>query len=66
VLWNQGVQTVREFLANWPDTIVKNKKDRTYLLIDVAIPSEKNVIQKRTEKKLKYKILSKKFSECAK
>jgi hypothetical protein len=40
-------------LANRPDIIVKNKKDKTYLLIDVAIPSDKNVIQKEAEKKLK-------------
>jgi hypothetical protein len=43
-------------LTNRPDIIVKNKKDKTCLLIDVAIPSDKNVIQKEAEKKLKYKI----------
>jgi hypothetical protein len=46
VLWNQGIQTDREVMANMPDIIVKNKKDKTCLLIDVAIPSDKNVIQK--------------------
>jgi hypothetical protein len=45
-------------LANRPDIIVKSKKDKTCLLIDVAIPSDKNVIQKEAEKKLKYKNLS--------
>jgi 3-deoxy-D-manno-octulosonic acid (KDO) 8-phosphate synthase len=44
-------------LANRPDIIIKNK-DKTCLLIDVAIPSDKNVIQKEVEKKLKYKNLS--------
>jgi hypothetical protein len=58
VLWNQGIQTDRKVLANRPDIIIKNKKDKTCLLIDVAIPSDKNVIQKRAEKKLKYKNLS--------
>jgi hypothetical protein len=43
---------------NRPDIIIKNKKDKTCLLIDVAIPSDKNVIQKEAEKKLKYKNLS--------
>jgi phage pi2 protein 07 len=42
-------------LVNRPDIIVKNKKDKTCLLIDVAIPSDKNVIQKEAEKELKYK-----------
>jgi hypothetical protein len=53
VLWNQGIQTDREVLSN--KTIIKNKKGKTCLLIDVAIPSDKNVIQKEAEKKLKYK-----------
>jgi hypothetical protein len=56
VLWNQGVQTDREVLTNRPDILVKNK-DRTCVLIVVAIPSNKNVIQKKAEKKLKYKNL---------
>jgi hypothetical protein len=37
-------------LANRPDIIIKNKKDKTCLLIDVAIPSDKNGIQKEAEK----------------
>jgi hypothetical protein len=28
VLWNQGIQTDREILANRPDIIIKNKKDK--------------------------------------
>jgi hypothetical protein len=58
VLWNQGAQTDREVLANRPDIIIKNKKDKICLLMDVAIPSDRNVIQKVSEKKLKYKNLS--------
>jgi hypothetical protein len=58
VLWNQGVQTGREVVANRPDIIVKNKKNKTCLLIDVAMPSDRNVIQKKVEQKLKYKNLS--------
>jgi hypothetical protein len=57
VLWNQGVQTDTEVLANRSDIIIKNKEDEICLLIDVAIPSDRNVIQE-PEKKLKYKNLS--------
>jgi hypothetical protein len=57
IIWNQGIQTDREVLANRPDVIIKNKKDKTCLLIDVAIPSDKNLIQKEAEKKLQYKNL---------
>jgi hypothetical protein len=45
-------------LANRPDIIIQNKKGKTFLLIDIAITSDKNVIQKEAEKKLKYKNLS--------
>jgi hypothetical protein len=55
ILWNQGVQTDAEGLANRPDIIIKTKSDKICLLIDVALPSDRNVIQKEAEKKLKYK-----------
>lgn len=58
VLWNQGVQTDREVLANRPDIIIKNKQKKTCILIDVSVPSDRNVVQKEAEKKLKYKNLS--------
>jgi hypothetical protein len=58
VLWNQGVQTDREVLENTPNIIIKNMKDKICLLIDVAIPSDRNVIQKESKKKLKYQNLS--------
>ena len=35
--------------------IFKNKKVKTCTLIDVAIPADRNVVQKEAEKKLKYK-----------
>jgi hypothetical protein len=34
VLWNQGIQTDREVVANRPDIIIKNKKDRTCMATD--------------------------------
>ena len=57
VLWNQAVHTDREVTANRPDIIIKNKKEKTCTLIDVAIPINRNVVQKEAEKKLKYKSL---------
>jgi hypothetical protein len=55
VLWNQAVHTDREDTANRPDIIIKNKKEKTCTLIDVAISADRNVVQKEAEKKLKYK-----------
>jgi hypothetical protein len=58
VLWNQAVHTDREVTANKPDIIIKNSKEKTCTLIDVALPADRNVVQKESEKKVKYKSLS--------
>jgi len=55
VLWNQAVHTDREVTDNMPDIIIKNKKEKTCILIDVAVPADRNVVQKDAEKQLKYK-----------
>jgi hypothetical protein len=57
VLWNQGVHTGREVIANKPDIIHKNKKEKTCVLIDVAIQVDRNFTRKEAEQKLKYKSL---------
>jgi hypothetical protein len=57
VLWNQAVHTDREVTANRPDIVIKNNKEKTCTLIDVAIPTKRNFVQKEAEKKLKYKSL---------
>jgi len=43
--------------ANRSDIVIKNKKEKTCTLIDVAIPADRNVVQKEAEKKLKYRSL---------
>jgi hypothetical protein len=53
LLWNQGVHTDREVTANRPDIIIKNKKEKTCVLIEVVIPVDRNVTQKEAENKLK-------------
>ena len=50
VLWNQAVHTDREVTANRADIIIKNKKGKTCTLINVAIPADRNVVQKEAEK----------------
>ena len=59
VLWNQAVHTERGVTASRSDIIIKNTKEKTCILIDVAIPADRNVVQKETEKKLQYKSLCK-------
>ena len=50
VLWNQAVHTDTEVTASRPDIIIKNKKEKTCTLIDVAIPADRNAVQKEVEK----------------
>jgi hypothetical protein len=50
VLWNQAVHTDREVTANRPDIIIKNPKEKTCTLIDVAIPADRNVVQKKRKR----------------
>jgi len=42
---------------NRPDVIIKNKKEKTCTLIDLAIPADRNVVQKEAENNLEYKSL---------
>ena len=57
MLRNQGVHTDGEVTASKSNIIIKNKKEKTCVLIDVAIPADRNVMQKVAEKKLKSKTL---------
>jgi hypothetical protein len=55
VLWNQAVHIDREVSAYRRDKIIQNQKNIKHEnLIDVAIPADRNVVQKEREKKLKY------------
>jgi hypothetical protein len=49
--------TDTEVTANRTYIIIKNKKEKTCIMIDLAIPADRNVEQKEGEKKLKYKSL---------
>ncbi|KAL1446281.1 hypothetical protein WDU94_005480, partial [Cyamophila willieti] len=58
ILYNQQVHTDRTINANKPDIIVRDRKEKICLIIDVAIPADMNVEKKEAEKNLKYKDLA--------
>jgi hypothetical protein len=64
VLWNQEVHTDREVIANRPDIIIKNKTEKTCILIDVAIPADRHIAQKEAEKKINTRVCVWSYSEC--
>jgi hypothetical protein len=51
------VQTDRTIPNNKPDIIIQDNEEGTCMLIDVAIPRDRNVIKTEAEKILKYKDL---------
>jgi hypothetical protein len=57
-MWNQQVQTDRTIPNNKPDILIRDDEKGTCMLIDVAIPGDRNVIKKEAEKILKYKDLT--------
>jgi len=48
------IRIQKELTAKRPDTIIKNKKEKTCTPIDVAIPADNNVTRREAESKPKY------------
>ena len=46
ILYNMPIHTEREISANRLDIVIKNKRDNKCILIDMAIPSDKNTSKK--------------------
>jgi hypothetical protein len=59
ILWNQQIQTDRTIPSNKPDIVIRDYEKGTCILIDVAIPADRNVIKNEAENVLKYKGLTK-------
>ena len=57
ILWNQQVRTERTIPNNKPDIINRDNKQWTWMVIDVAVSGDRNVIKKEAENILKYKDL---------
>jgi hypothetical protein len=55
ILRNQQVQTDRTIPNKTPDIIIRDNKQGTCILIDVAIPGDRNSIKKEGEKIFIYK-----------
>ena len=62
-LWDIPIHTDRTTAANRPDIVLKNKKDKACLLIDMTTPLDTNTSVKTTEKLNKYKDLKSRLSE---
>jgi hypothetical protein len=54
IITNKQVQADRTIPNNKPDIVIRDHEKGKCMLIDVAIPGDRNVIQKEAEKILKY------------
>ena len=50
-MWDMSVNTNRTITANRPDIIVKDSVNSACKLIDMTVPSERNIALKETGKK---------------
>jgi hypothetical protein len=50
ILLNQQVQTHRTISNNKPDIMIQDNEKGTWMLMDVAIPGDRNVLKKEAEK----------------
>ena len=57
IMWDMPVNTDRTITANRPDIIIKDSVNSTCKLIDMSVPSDRNIALKEIEKKGKYKDL---------
>ena len=57
ILWDMPIHTDRTMAANRPDIVLKNKKDKICLLIDMTVSLDTNTSVKATQKFTKYKDL---------
>jgi hypothetical protein len=57
ILWDFEIQTDHHITARRPDIIVVDKKKKETLIIDVAVPEDRNICDKEKEKITKYQDL---------
>lgn len=57
ILWDMFVQTDRVIRARRPDIVVVDKSSKEVTIIDIGVPADKNVLEKESEKVMKYQDL---------
>ena len=50
ILWDMPINTEKEIKADRPDIVIKDKSKNLCTLIDIAVPSERNVATEEVEK----------------
>jgi len=58
VYWDRSVETVQRVESNRPDVVVVDREEKRWLIVDFAVPSDRNVTAKEEEKITKYSPLA--------
>ena len=56
-IWDMNIQCDNVIVERRPDIVIVNKVEKTAIVIDVAIPGDKRMIDKEKEKNEKYQNL---------
>ena len=57
LIWDMNIQCDRIIVERRPDIVIGNKMEKTAIVTDAAIPGDKRIIDKETEKIEKYQNL---------
>ena len=57
LIWDMNIQCDRIIVERRPDIVIGNKMEKTAIVTDTAIPGDKRIIDKETEKIEKYQNL---------
>ena len=58
ILWDFNIKTDREIHHRRPDIVAQRRKERRTIIVDIAIPGDRNVDHKEIEKREKYQDLA--------
>ena len=58
IWWDRGIHTTKPMEHNRPDVVVVDRRNKHWILVDFAVPWDKNVVRKEEEKITKYSPLA--------
>ena len=58
IWWDRGIHTTKPMEHNRPDVVVVDRTNKHWILVDFAVPWDKNVVRKEEEKITKYSPLA--------
>ena len=64
IMWDMQILTDARLSHNRPDIVVHNREKKTCLMIDVAVPQDRNVIKTTAEKIRRYRDLEIEVQQC--